>query len=66
MDNQEAPRCLGGGQTCHAGRGYSAHVRRVPHRRPERGDSVAPGTTVPQPGAPQETPDGGEVDHQEG
>ena len=62
MEDQEAPKHLGGRKKCHAGRGYCVHVRRVPHCRPERGDGRAPGANVPQPGAPQEAPDGGEVD----
>ena len=44
----------------------SSHVRRVPHRRPERGDGGAPGANIPQPSAQKEALDGGEVDNREG
>ena len=41
-------------------------MRRVPHRRPERGVSRAPGANIPQPGTSGEAPDGGEVEYRVG
>ena len=41
-------------------------MRRVPHCHPEIGDGGAPVANIPQPGAPGEAPDGGEVDNGEG
>ena len=41
-------------------------MRRVPHCHPEIGDGGATGSNIPQPVAPGEAPDGGEVDNGEG
>ena len=55
--------CLGVGAAFHAGGGHAASVWGIYHRCPEGGGGGAPGTNVPQPGAPWEALDGSAVDN---
>ena len=57
---------LGGGEAFDVGGRHIASVWGIPHCRPEGGHGGAPGTNIPQPGAPWEAPDGGAVDNRTG
>ena len=65
MDRKAAGR-LGGRSLWDARDGHPAHVRTVPHRRPQGGVQGASGSELSQPGALKEDADGCAVDHVEG
>ena len=50
--DREEVGCLGARQAFNACRGHPQVLRGLSDRRPERGDGGAPGTDIPQPGAP--------------
>ena len=51
------------GKRFHAGGGHATSVWEISHRLSEGGDGGAPGTNIPQPGAPWKSLDGGAVDN---
>ena len=61
--HQKDTGSLGGGEAFDAGGGHALSMWGIHHSRPEGGDGAAPGTNIPQPGAPWEAPDDGAVDN---
>ena len=66
MADREPAEHLGGQPSWDACGGHPAHMQTVPRRRPQGVVHEAPGSDLPQPGAPKEATDGSVMDHGEG